>query len=222
MTGAPVDPLESAMLAGAVRALRRRAEAIRARASVGVTVLDGYQPKVIIIESKAAHLFGLLAISIELPTISKRNAPSRREIGEAKMGARSDIEHAQIISDAFDGPAVSATPGYFRLDQSWPAADPEPVLAWKVGGKVVLPVTAAGYDRDEYYVLYPDGSVRPHFPCFGSAAPVFKSVEEWREDATADMLIAAAKADADGLDLEEDSSKVLQDPVVVDADDFPF
>jgi hypothetical protein len=53
MTGAPVDPFETAVLAGAINALRRRAAAIRARASVGVTVLDR-RPPVRIVTSESA------------------------------------------------------------------------------------------------------------------------------------------------------------------------
>jgi hypothetical protein len=53
MTGAPVDPLEDAIAAGAVAALRRRAAAIRVRASVGVTVLDR-RPPVRIVSSESA------------------------------------------------------------------------------------------------------------------------------------------------------------------------
>jgi hypothetical protein len=56
MTGAPVDPFEAALLAGAINALRNRAAAIRARASIGVTILDR-RPPVVIVESKAAHLY---------------------------------------------------------------------------------------------------------------------------------------------------------------------
>jgi len=48
---------ELAFLEGAVRALRRRAEAIRKKAALGVTSLDGYQPVVLVVDSKAAHLF---------------------------------------------------------------------------------------------------------------------------------------------------------------------
>jgi hypothetical protein len=55
MTGAPVDPLEAAIAAGTVAALRRCATAIRQRAAP-VVVLDGYRPVVRIFESKAAHL----------------------------------------------------------------------------------------------------------------------------------------------------------------------
>jgi len=53
----PFDPLETAIAAGAVRALRQHAEAIRKRAADGVTALDGYRPLVLVIESKAAHAF---------------------------------------------------------------------------------------------------------------------------------------------------------------------
>lgn len=50
------DPLERAVPAGAVRALRRQADAVRKRASVGVVVLDR-RPPVIIVDLKAAHLY---------------------------------------------------------------------------------------------------------------------------------------------------------------------
>jgi hypothetical protein len=49
-------PLEAEMLAGSIRALRKRAEALRARASDGVVILD-CKPAVLIVESKAAHLY---------------------------------------------------------------------------------------------------------------------------------------------------------------------
>jgi hypothetical protein len=55
-----VDALESAVLAGAIRALRNRAALVRARASDGVTVIDR-RPPVIITESKAAHLYRIAA-----------------------------------------------------------------------------------------------------------------------------------------------------------------
>jgi hypothetical protein len=55
LCASPVDPLEVDIPAGAVRALRRQAEAIRQRAAPGVTVLDR-SPPVRILESKAAHL----------------------------------------------------------------------------------------------------------------------------------------------------------------------
>jgi cell division protein ZapA (FtsZ GTPase activity inhibitor) len=50
------ERLEAAMLSGAINALRRRADALRQRASVGVTILDR-KPPVVIVESKAAHLY---------------------------------------------------------------------------------------------------------------------------------------------------------------------
>jgi hypothetical protein len=54
MTGAPVDPFEAVILSGAINALRRRADAIRARASVYMTVLDR-RPPVRIVTSESAH-----------------------------------------------------------------------------------------------------------------------------------------------------------------------
>jgi hypothetical protein len=50
------DPLEAAIALGAVRALHRRADAIRARASVGVTILDR-RPAVRIVTSESARAF---------------------------------------------------------------------------------------------------------------------------------------------------------------------
>ncbi len=52
-----LDPLESAIRASAVRALRRRAEAVRKGAADGVTVLDGYAPPVLSVTSEAATAF---------------------------------------------------------------------------------------------------------------------------------------------------------------------
>jgi hypothetical protein len=49
------DAFERAILAGSIRALRGRAAALRARASVGVTLVDrGRQRPVIVITSEAA------------------------------------------------------------------------------------------------------------------------------------------------------------------------
>ena len=47
------DPLESALVAGAIVALRNRAAKLRARASGGVTVLDR-RPVVLVITSESA------------------------------------------------------------------------------------------------------------------------------------------------------------------------
>jgi hypothetical protein len=47
-----VDPLEAEIVTGAIRALRRRAEAIRARASANITIID--RPPVRILTSESA------------------------------------------------------------------------------------------------------------------------------------------------------------------------
>jgi hypothetical protein len=52
----PVDELEAAFTEGSIRALRRRAEVIRKRASVNVNVLDR-SPPIIIVASDSAHAF---------------------------------------------------------------------------------------------------------------------------------------------------------------------
>ncbi len=50
----PLDPLEAAVRAGAINALRRRAEAIRKLAAPGISALDGYRPAVVVITSESA------------------------------------------------------------------------------------------------------------------------------------------------------------------------
>jgi hypothetical protein len=51
------DALEADILAGAVRALRRRAALLRKKAASGVTVVDGYRRPVLIVTSESAHAF---------------------------------------------------------------------------------------------------------------------------------------------------------------------
>lgn len=41
-------------------------------------------------------------------------------------------------------PIVIAAPGYFFLEYVWSDEDPEPVLAWRVGDDLALPVTRFG------------------------------------------------------------------------------
>jgi len=60
-----------------VRALRRRAEAIRKKAAPGVTVLDGCKP-VVVVDSKSAHAcFAPPAIGTRSPMSSRRHEPRR-------------------------------------------------------------------------------------------------------------------------------------------------
>ena len=55
MSEPEADPLEPAFLEAAVRALRRRVEALRKLAAPGVTTLDGYNPIVLVTTSESAH-----------------------------------------------------------------------------------------------------------------------------------------------------------------------
>ncbi len=50
------DPLHQAIATGTVRALRKRADLVRRRASEGVTIID-HDPPVVAISSEAATLF---------------------------------------------------------------------------------------------------------------------------------------------------------------------
>jgi hypothetical protein len=78
------DPLEAAIAAGAVAALRRRAEAIRARASANITILD--RPPVRIVTSESATNFASLATSTRSPTRSKRRARRHERAVKASDG----------------------------------------------------------------------------------------------------------------------------------------
>jgi hypothetical protein len=76
----PHDQLEADITAAAVRALRRRAEAIRKRASVGVSVLDGYRRPTILVTSESARFPAYCeVVGHESHPTSKQRAPSRRE-----------------------------------------------------------------------------------------------------------------------------------------------
>jgi hypothetical protein len=98
------------------------------------------------------------------------------------MGAYSNAWYDLEMKNAAAGPVVSAAPGFYRLDADWPDADPEPVLAWRIGATLALPVTRFGCDVAERYVVHPDGTVRRHFPPYSSVSPDFGSLAEWRAD----------------------------------------
>jgi hypothetical protein len=100
------------------------------------------------------------------------------------MGAHTDDLIRSAIKEAYAGPAVSAAPGHFLLHLYDPERAPEPILAWRIGDALVLPVTALGCAPTEHYVLYPDGSVRPHFMGYNGDPPTFKSFAEWHDAAT--------------------------------------
>ena len=51
------DAFERAILTSSINALRRRAEALRKRASIGVVVLDCYRRPVLVITSESATAF---------------------------------------------------------------------------------------------------------------------------------------------------------------------
>jgi hypothetical protein len=71
---------------------------------------------------------------------------------------------------------VAASPNFFVLN----GGRQEPVIAWRIGKQMALPITRHGCDDRGYYVLYPDGTVRPHMPNIGSEVPSFKNLEDWR------------------------------------------
>jgi hypothetical protein len=57
----PSDELEAAITGGAIAALNRRTAALRAKASVGITLVDGEHGSATIISSEAAESLKLAA-----------------------------------------------------------------------------------------------------------------------------------------------------------------
>jgi len=90
------------------------------------------------------------------------------------------------LAESTNWPLVAAARGYAVLDDSFHELAIEPVLAWRVGARVVLPVTRVGFKPSEAWVVYPNGSVRHHgLPAPGDV-PDFPSVEEWQRARAAD------------------------------------
>jgi hypothetical protein len=100
------------------------------------------------------------------------------------MGQHSDDLTKCAIEEAYAGPPVSAAPGYFLLFERDPERAPEPILAWRIGREMVLPVTGTRCIAGQHHVLYPDGSVWPHFLGYGYDPGTFKSFAEWHDRVT--------------------------------------
>jgi hypothetical protein len=97
------------------------------------------------------------------------------------MGAHTEYIHYAIMEETHRaGTNVAASSGFYVLDERFSDQSPEPILAWRVGNDLVLPITRAGVACRECWVAYPDGHVRHHRPPGGSEVPSFASVEEWR------------------------------------------
>ena len=94
------------------------------------------------------------------------------------MGYHIDSEREQDLREAYDGPVVSAAPGYSLLDEKQP--DGEPQLAHR-------PLMDAPRDHarvhmvGEHYVIQPDGRVARCFKVYGSDVPVlWESLAAWK------------------------------------------
>ena len=73
------------------------------------------------------------------------------------MGYHIDSEREQDLREAYDGPVVSAAPGYSLLDEKLPDGEPQHIIAWRIGRSWTLPVTTLGCMVGEHYVIQPDG-----------------------------------------------------------------
>jgi len=103
-----------------------------------------------------------------------------------KMGQHTDATIEANEADAREGHVVAAPWGYFLLEATFPAGDPVPILAWRIGRNAecdaVLPVTATGTHSSQCWVLRPDGKIVWHAVSYGSAAPEYETLEAWRKE----------------------------------------
>jgi hypothetical protein len=107
------------------------------------------------------------------------------------MGANADATRVAEILEAKVGQLVAAGPGYFLL--RFQDDEPEPILAWRISSTATWPVTAFGNaPGEEPYVLHPDGKIRPHFRGYGSAPPIFDSIDHWRKEVTPERAANAS------------------------------
>ena len=55
------------------------------------------------------------------------------------MGYHINSERERDLREAYDGPVVSAAPGYALLDEKQPNGEPQRVIAWRIGRSWTLP-----------------------------------------------------------------------------------
>ena len=91
------------------------------------------------------------------------------------------LKKKKISAKPYNGPVVTAVPGYSLLDEKEPDGEPQPVIAWRIGRSWTLPVTTLGCMVGEHYVVQPDGRVARCFKVYGSDVPVlWQSVVDWK------------------------------------------
>ena len=97
------------------------------------------------------------------------------------MGYHSDSEREKDLREAYNGPVVTAVPGYSLLDEKEPDGEPQPVIAWRIGRSWTLPVTTLGCMVGEHYVIQPGGRVARCFKVYGSDVTVlWESLAAWK------------------------------------------
>ena len=85
----------------------------------------------------------------------------------------------QELAESPTWPVVPAGPGFAMVDESCREVGLEPVLAWRVGANVTLPVTRVGFKPNECWILYPDGRVRHHGLPGRRERPEYASLDEF-------------------------------------------
>jgi hypothetical protein len=101
------------------------------------------------------------------------------------------VNYDMLLEESVNWPLVAAAPGFFTLDKNWTNAEPQAVLAWRVGPELVLPVNRYGSQAAETYVVHPDGKVRFHGIGIGAAVPDYESIGAWRAGEEDDRVIGS-------------------------------
>lgn len=117
------------------------------------------------------------------------HARMRRRIdkaGEADEGLR---EKYAAFDEAESGPLVAAAPGHYLIDADYHPPMRAPVLAWRVGSRILLPVLSHGTWEGESVIEYPDGVVREH--SVGGYGREYDDVAEYVADEKARFEAAA-------------------------------
>jgi len=92
--------------------------------------------------------------------VNMANIKAQRRINKADEGGAFDLD--EDIEEAMTGPLVAAAPGHYLILSDYHPTYRMPVLAWRIGKRIILPVNCQGTWEGESVIEYPDGVVREH------------------------------------------------------------
>jgi hypothetical protein len=95
-------------------------------------------------------------------TVNLANVRAKRRVDKLCEADAADTEFYKAIVEAEGGPVVAAAPGIYLIHADYHPAHRVPVLAWRIGELIALPVTYQCTWDTESIIEYPDGIVREH------------------------------------------------------------